>query len=115
MKVVEKVLEEFTAGMREDKEEMKELEAKNDQKHEDPVRGILGLTDEIYKQSPLSNNLKPGHRLIPLLLIIGSPYTWRGIPSGVWAFHSTIFDSGTTIISDSVIGSNWIWKLKNLY
>ncbi|RPA89031.1 hypothetical protein L873DRAFT_1895843 [Choiromyces venosus 120613-1] len=51
MKVVEKVLEEFTAGMREDKEEMKELEAKHDQKHEDLMRGILGLTDEIREQS----------------------------------------------------------------
>jgi len=30
MKVVEKVLEGFTAGMREDMEEMKELEAKHD-------------------------------------------------------------------------------------
>jgi len=51
MKAVEKVLEEFTAGMDEDKEEMRELEAKHDQKHEDLMRGILGLTDEIREQS----------------------------------------------------------------
>jgi len=51
MKAVEGILEEFTAGLREDKEEMKELEAKQDQKHEDLMRGILELAEEIREQS----------------------------------------------------------------
>ncbi|KAG0129990.1 hypothetical protein HOY82DRAFT_540461 [Tuber indicum] len=50
-KNVEKVLEELAAEMKEDKEELKELEAKQDQKHEDLMRCILGLTDEIREQS----------------------------------------------------------------
>jgi len=51
MKAVEQVLEEFTAGVKEDKEEMKELEAKQDQKHEDLMRGIFELTEEIRESS----------------------------------------------------------------
>ncbi|KAG0133618.1 hypothetical protein HOY82DRAFT_604263 [Tuber indicum] len=52
-KNVEKVLEELAAEMKEDKEELKELEAKQHQKHEDFMRRILGLqvTDEIREQS----------------------------------------------------------------
>jgi hypothetical protein len=56
MKAVEKVLEEFTAGLQEDKEEMKALEAKNDEKHEDLMRGILELTNEIREQSELRSH-----------------------------------------------------------
>jgi len=51
MKAVERVLEEFTAGVKEDKEEMKELEAKQDQKDEDLMRGIFELTEEIRESS----------------------------------------------------------------
>ena len=47
LKVVEKILEEFTAGMQEDKEEMRELEVKQNEKHEDLMCGILDLTNEI--------------------------------------------------------------------
>ncbi|PWW73651.1 hypothetical protein C7212DRAFT_365755 [Tuber magnatum] len=50
-KNVEKVLEELAAEMKEDKEELKELEVKQNQKHEDLMRCILGLTDEIREQS----------------------------------------------------------------
>ena len=56
MKAVEKVLEEFTAGMQEDKEEMRVLEAKQDEKHEDLMRGILELTNEIREQSELRSH-----------------------------------------------------------
>ena len=56
MKAVEKVLEEFTAGMLEDKEEMRELEAKQNEKHEDLMRGILDLTNEIREQSKLRSH-----------------------------------------------------------
>jgi len=46
-KEVGKVLEELAAEMKKDKKELKELEVKQDQKHEDLMRCILGLTDEI--------------------------------------------------------------------
>lgn len=48
---VGKVLEEFTTGMREDKQEMKEMEARQEEKHEDLMRGILELTNKIREQS----------------------------------------------------------------
>jgi len=56
MKVVEKVLEEFTAGMLEDKEDRRELEAKQDKKHEDVMCGIFDLTNEIREQSELRSH-----------------------------------------------------------
>lgn len=37
--------------MQEDKEEMKELEANQDQKHEDLMRGIFQLMEEIRESS----------------------------------------------------------------
>ncbi|KAG0634847.1 hypothetical protein HOY80DRAFT_1058800 [Tuber brumale] len=51
VKDVKGLVDEFIAGMRDDKEELEELQAKHDQKHEDLVRGILGLTDKIYEHS----------------------------------------------------------------
>ena len=51
VKGVDKVLEEFINGVQQDKEELKELERKAEQKHEDIMLGILGLTDEIREQS----------------------------------------------------------------
>jgi len=50
-KRVERVLDDFAEGIREDKEELRELEVKQDQKHQDLMRGILELTDEIREQS----------------------------------------------------------------
>ena len=56
MKAVEKVLEEFITGMQEDKQEMKEMEARQEEKHEDLMRGILELTNEIREQSELRSH-----------------------------------------------------------
>lgn len=38
-------------GVEKDKEELRELEKKAQEKHEDIMVGILGLTDEIREQS----------------------------------------------------------------
>ncbi|KAG0135116.1 hypothetical protein HOY82DRAFT_600890 [Tuber indicum] len=48
---VDGLLEDFMAGMRQDQAELEELQVKQDQKHEDLMWGILGLTDEIREQS----------------------------------------------------------------
>lgn len=46
-KNVDKILIDLAEGMEEDKREMKEIEEKADQKHDDLMYGILGLTEEI--------------------------------------------------------------------
>ena len=45
------MLDDFAEGIRENKEELRELEVKQDQKHQDLMRGILELTNEIREQS----------------------------------------------------------------
>ncbi|KAG0134990.1 hypothetical protein HOY82DRAFT_537120 [Tuber indicum] len=50
-KDIDNLLLEFAAGIKNDKEELKEIERKQDQKHEDLMQGILGLTEEIREQS----------------------------------------------------------------
>lgn len=50
-KNIDNILSEFAEGMKSDKEELKEIERKQDQKHEDLMQGILGLAEEIREQS----------------------------------------------------------------
>ncbi|RPA93315.1 hypothetical protein L873DRAFT_1854464 [Choiromyces venosus 120613-1] len=51
VKEVDKVLHELTEGMKRDEEELKEIERKQNEKHEDLMRGILSLAEEIQEQS----------------------------------------------------------------
>lgn len=48
---IDKVLLEFTEGMKKDEEEFREIERRQDGKHEDLMGAILGLTDEMREQS----------------------------------------------------------------
>ncbi|KAG0137949.1 hypothetical protein HOY82DRAFT_597231 [Tuber indicum] len=50
-KSVEKALQDFAKGVEENKEELKQLEQKVDEKHDDLMYGILSLTEEIREQS----------------------------------------------------------------
>ena len=50
-KNIDNILLEFSEGMKSEKEELKEIERKQDQKHEDLMQGILGLAEEIREQS----------------------------------------------------------------
>lgn len=50
-KNIDNILLEFAEGMKSDKEELKEIERNQDQKHEDLMQGILGLAEEIREQS----------------------------------------------------------------
>ena len=50
-KSVDNVLAEFTEGMKKDEEELREIEERQEEKHEDLMHAILGLTDEIREQS----------------------------------------------------------------
>jgi len=50
-KSVESVLDDFAEGISEDKEKLRELEVKQDQKDQDLMRGILELTNEIREES----------------------------------------------------------------
>ena len=52
-KNIEDILVEFTEGIKSDKEELKEIERKQEEKHEDLMKGILGLTEEIREQSEM--------------------------------------------------------------
>jgi len=51
VKSIDKILFDFAEGVKEDKKELKELERKAEEKHEDVMYGILGLTEEIREQS----------------------------------------------------------------
>ncbi|RPA95820.1 hypothetical protein L873DRAFT_1792052 [Choiromyces venosus 120613-1] len=50
-KEVDKVLHKLTEGMKRDEEELKEIERKQNEKHEDLMHGILSLMEEIREQS----------------------------------------------------------------
>ena len=52
-KNIDDILVEFTEGIKSDKEELKEIERKQEEKHEDLMRGILGLTEAIREQSEM--------------------------------------------------------------
>ena len=47
---VDKVVLEFSEGMKKDEEEFREMERRQDEKHDDLMHAILGLTDEIQEQ-----------------------------------------------------------------
>ncbi|KAG0644748.1 hypothetical protein HOY80DRAFT_938778 [Tuber brumale] len=51
VKKVDSILLEFTEGLKSDKEELEEIERREDKKHEELMRSILGLTKEIRDQS----------------------------------------------------------------
>ncbi|KAG0644696.1 hypothetical protein HOY80DRAFT_1028335 [Tuber brumale] len=51
VKDVDSLLLGFAEGMENDKEELKEIEKREDQKHEDFLQRILGLTEEIREHS----------------------------------------------------------------
>jgi len=55
-KNIDNILVEFTEGIKSDKEELKEIERKQEEKHEDLMRGILGLTEEIREQSEMRSH-----------------------------------------------------------
>ncbi|RPA88699.1 hypothetical protein L873DRAFT_1796515 [Choiromyces venosus 120613-1] len=48
---VDKVLLEFREGLQRDEEELREIERKQEEKHQDLMHAILGLTDEIGEES----------------------------------------------------------------
>lgn len=49
-KSVDKVLLEFGEGMKKDEEEFREMQRRQDEKHDDLMHAILGLTDEMQEQ-----------------------------------------------------------------
>lgn len=50
-KSVDKILAEFTEGMEKDEENLREIEERQEEKHEDLMHALLGLTDEIRELS----------------------------------------------------------------
>ena len=50
-KSVDKILAEFTEGMEKDEENLREIEEWQEEKHQDLMHAILGLTDEIRESS----------------------------------------------------------------
>ena len=51
VKNIDNILLEFAEEIKSDKEELKEIERKQDQKYEDLMHGILSLAEEIREQS----------------------------------------------------------------
>ncbi|KAG0640995.1 hypothetical protein HOY80DRAFT_762625 [Tuber brumale] len=51
VKKIDSILLEFTERLKSDKEELEEIERREDKKHEELMRSILGLTEEIRDQS----------------------------------------------------------------
>ena len=49
-KSVDKILLDFSEGMKKDEEELREIERRQDEKHDDLMHAILGLTDEMREQ-----------------------------------------------------------------